>query len=113
VALPPSELAGEVRRNPAILEAIQRRDHLIMSRPSPPKEKVKRRCLRCGRAKSGPHHNSGVLTNSQIYCTETQIHEGWAVPPGYAVDDERPKAFWKARREGLGVEDEANFQGWN
>jgi hypothetical protein len=116
VALPPSELAGEVRRNPAIHEAIQRRDHLIMPRTSPPKVTVRDRYLRCGRVKSGSHHPGG-----QAACTATQIHEGWVIPSGYhGVDDERPKqtlrevkALWKARRRELGFEDETIFQDWN
>jgi hypothetical protein len=115
-----SELAGEFRRNPAILEAIQRRDHLIMSRTSPPKVTVRGRCLCCGRVKSGSHHPGGVPAISQAACTATQFHEGWVIPPGYGVDDERPKqtlrevkALWKARRKELGVEDENVFQDWN
>jgi hypothetical protein len=76
VALPPSELAGEVRRNPAILEAVQRRDHLIMPLSSPPKDTVGRRCCRCGRAESGSHHQGGLSANSPATCTATHIHEG-------------------------------------
>jgi hypothetical protein len=48
-------------------------------------------------------------------CTTTQILEGWVVPPGYGVDDERPKkqtiregkALRKTKRKELGVEDPA------
>ena len=68
-------------------------------------------------AKSGANGAGGTSATSQAVCTATVIHEGWVVPPGYDVDDERPKqnmhaikVAWKARKADHGIEDEAIFR---
>ena len=78
-----------------------------------------RRCYRCGLEKKGPTHEGGARRTSAEYCTSTVVQEGWTVPSGYEVGDDRPPATlksimqnWKQRKEALSIEDEFEFEGW-
>ena len=118
VALPPPEVAGQIQRNDRLMAVVRRGDHLSAAPKS--KRTNCKRCLRCGLEKKGSHHNGGNKSNSKEYCTSEKKQEGWIVPAGYDVDDDRKKArseairqAWAARKKELSIEDEFDFDGWD
>jgi hypothetical protein len=118
VALLPPELAGAGQQSNGIMEAVARREHLVMDVPQR-RQIISRRCLRCGKSKSGQEHCGGTSRTSEAYCTSTNVHEGWVAPPGYAADDVREpqsmrnvKAAWRVKKNELGIKDESIFLGW-
>jgi len=117
VRLPPPEVAGQFRRSDPNMAVIERGDHLVNRTAKPTKSK---RCYRCGLEKIGQSHQGGVTTTSQEYCSSERKQAGWLAPPGYAVNDQRPKwkfaqilDWWKARKEEEGVVDEFAFDRWD
>ena len=91
VPVPPTQV--QVGRSEEVRKLVQEEAHLVRAVPqmaqAPRRRRNPRRCMRCGRKKSGADHKSNASANSESYCTVPEANrvQHWRVPPGHNLGD--------------------------